>query len=41
MKVLKTDDMRIPAKIWAEYVEESALVQVRNLCGLPFARYVI
>ena len=40
MRVLKTDDMRIPAKLWAGNIEDSALAQVLNLCSLPFAQYV-
>jgi len=35
MKVIS--DERIPIKIWTDSIEESALVQARNLANLPFA----
>ena len=40
MWIMKDPDMRIPAKVWAGAVEESAQAQIRNLCQLPFAKFV-
>jgi tRNA-splicing ligase RtcB len=35
MKVIATE--RLPIKMWLDDIEESALVQIRNLANLPFA----
>ena len=39
MYVLKTEDMQLPLKIWAEKgsIEEHAMQQIKNLSNLPFA----
>lgn len=36
MKVIKKDNYKVPVKIWPEFVEESAMVQIDNLASLPF-----
>lgn len=36
MKVIDTE--KIPIKLWAEIIDESTLVQCRNLANLPFAQ---
>ena len=35
MNIISTE--RIPIKLWLDDIEESAMVQVRNLANLPFA----
>jgi tRNA-splicing ligase RtcB (3'-phosphate/5'-hydroxy nucleic acid ligase) len=37
MKVIKTDDMRVPIKSWCEQPEAGAIQQAKNLANLPFA----
>ena len=41
MYQFKTDEMRVPAKIWSTEgeIEEGCLQQVRNLAALPFAHH--
>ena len=37
MKTIKEDGFKVPVKIWPNFVEESAMAQIRNLASLPMA----
>jgi len=42
MRVHKTDDMRLPLKMWLEDIDQNALEQAENLANLPFTfRYPV
>ena len=41
MRVVKTDDMRIPIKLWLDDIEDGAMEQAMDLARLPFAYHHI
>ncbi len=36
-RVIREDDFNVPVKVWTDYVEDSAMEQIRNMARLPFA----